>query len=96
VPKIIIAGNVSQAFKDKMAAKIAFDVRVKFVGVPDTPLVRVIIDGVDRGSHTSLYSAKCYAEHVLKTEDAEHEAEEPPCDCYGCTTMRHPCVKEVR
>lgn len=34
---------------------------------------------------------------ILEFIDWEDDvANDPPCDCYGCVTMRHPCIKEIR
>lgn len=72
----------------------------EFRHVPDTPLTRVYVDGVYAQEFTSLYVARCWVvfmqtgKSVEYDNGLEYEDEEPPCDCYGCVTMRKPCVKD--
>lgn len=66
-------------------------------------------DGHYRQEFTSLAAAKAWVEHQQKTDHHDflranarfaHEwdpATYPaPCNCYGCVTMRKPCIKEIR
>lgn len=75
----------------------------EFKPVPNTPLTRVTVDDLYYQDFTSFAAAKAWVEHTQSLHQAWQdedprfvEAYGDQCQCYGCVTMRHPCVGEKR
>lgn len=60
--------------------------------------VKVEVPGVAPGPFDScLFDTLASAQRFAREQaNMEIIAEEGPCQCYGCVTMRHLCIKETR
>ena len=72
--------------------------RVGHVAVAHNTTWNIYTDrGFEKGISDALGFAVCFTEQGMQEDgSASMECgEEPECECYGCTTMRHACIDEI-